>query len=103
MCVANLQERGRSPGKIANVDAVGGTPGDKLYVELLGGIVVEVPAEGVNVEDNETVLACQWEDLANQVGLDTRLIRPRLTREGKCHLITVALVERADELVIAGL
>ena len=58
-------------------------------------------AEGIDV--NETMLASQGEDLANQIGLDARLVRPSFTRKGECDLVTIELVEGADDFVIASL
>ncbi len=77
MGIPNLEERGSATREVAHVDTVAGTPRDEVHVELFGGVVVEMTAERVNVEDDEAVLAGQRKDLTSKVRLDAGLVRPR--------------------------
>lgn len=103
VCVADLKKRSRAAGQIADMDAIGSTPRDKLHVELLGRVVVKVTAKRIDVQGNEAMLVRQWKDLAGNVGLDARLSRPSLLCEGEGDAVTVELVEGANDLVIARL
>ncbi len=78
MSVADLEERSRSTRKVSDVNSVRSTPSDEVHVVLFGGVVVEVTAECVDVEDDEAVLASKRKDFTNQIGFDTLLSGPGL-------------------------
>lgn len=103
MRIADLKEGSCSPREIAHVDAIESAPVNKLHIELFGGIIEEVAAEGIDVDDNEPVAPRQREDFADQVRLHARLRRPRLASERHLHLVAVLSVQWSHERVVTNL